>query len=92
MAAKHEKLLAGPIAVEKVSGERPHYSTFFRWTHYGIRLPNGKRIRLEFVKAGSKRLTSVSAVRRFFNATTAAVGESQILLENVDEDLAKEDL
>lgn len=97
MVAKNEKLLAGPAAVEKVTGDRPHYSTFFRWTQRGIRTPDGQRIRLEFVKAGSKRLTSVAAVRRFFNATTAAAGTqpSQILTVDIDdlhEDLAREGL
>jgi hypothetical protein len=76
MVAAAEQLLPGPAAVERVTGERPHYSTFFRWTQKGVMAGDGRRIRLEFVKAGSRRLTSVAAVRRFFEATTKAAGES----------------
>jgi hypothetical protein len=69
---EQEQLLPGPIAVEQVTGEPVSYSTFARWTRIGVLTPNGNRIRLEFVKAGSKRKTTVEAVRRFFAATTAA--------------------
>jgi hypothetical protein len=75
MVAKSEKLLAGPAAIEKVTGQRVHYSTFFRWGERGIRVRNGDRIKLEYVKAASKRLTSVEAVRRFFQAVTVATGQ-----------------
>jgi hypothetical protein len=74
MVALSEQLYPGPTAVEKVTGERPHYSTFFRWTQRGVLASDGQRIRLEFVKAGSRRLTSVAAVVRFFQATTSAAG------------------
>lgn len=67
-----EPLLPGPEAIERVTGHRPHYSQFFRWTQYGLRSRGREAIRLEFVKAGSKRLTSESAVRRFLMANTAA--------------------
>lgn len=69
-----EQLHSGPAAVEIVTGYRPHYSTFFRWTQRGIQTGDGRRIRLEFVKAGSKRLTSEAAVRRFFQAVTEGIG------------------
>jgi len=72
MVTNSEQLFPGPMAVEKVTGKRPHYSTFYRWTQRGIRTSNGRRIRLEFLKAGSNRLTSVEAVRRFFQAQTEA--------------------
>jgi len=72
MVAPSEKLLPGPAAVEAVTGERPHYSTFFRWTQRGVMATSGSRSKLDFVKAGSKRLTSEAAVRRFFEAATAA--------------------
>lgn len=71
-----EPLLSGPDAIERVTGHRPHYSQFFRWTRYGLRSRGGKAVRLEFVKAGSKRLTSESAVRRFLMANTAAASEA----------------
>ena len=67
-----EKLLPGPVAIERVTGERPHYSTFFRWTQVGVLAPSQRRVRLEFVKAGSRRLTSEDAVQRFFAALTTA--------------------
>jgi hypothetical protein len=97
MDTTFEQLLPGPKAVENVTGERPHYSTFFRWTQRGVRTSDGQRIRLEFVKAGSKRLTSVDAVRRFFRATTeATVVPATTLLseeaEDVDGQLTEEGL
>ncbi len=98
MVSTSERLLPGPVAVEKVTGERPHYSTFFRWTQCGIRTPGGGRARLEFVKAGSKRLTSVEAVRRFFKETTEASDGTFALAGSIeqssmiDEQLAEEGL
>ncbi|TWT35603.1 hypothetical protein KOR34_04960 [Posidoniimonas corsicana] len=64
----------GPLVdrVEKVCRKRHHYSTAFRWTQRGLLTPDGRRVRLEYVKAGAERLTSVEAVRRFFAATTGA--------------------
>ena len=67
-----EPLLPGPDAIERVTGHRPHYSQFFRWTQYGLRSKSGDPIRLEFIKAGSRRLTSEPAVRRFLTANTVA--------------------
>jgi hypothetical protein len=71
-----EPLMPGSEAIERVTGHRPHYSQFFRWTQYGLRSKGGTAIRLEFVKAGSKRLTSEPAVRRFLVANTAAASAS----------------
>lgn len=73
-----EALLPGPDAIERVTGHRPHYSQFFRWTQYGLRAKAGEAIRLEFVKAGSKRLTSEDAVRRFLTANTAAASNRHV--------------
>jgi predicted deacetylase len=97
MVAKSEKLLAGPVAVQKVTGERIAYSTYFRWTQRGMLVRGGERIKLEFVKAASKRLTSVEAVRRFFQAVTVATGQPPcpITVEpqaDLSEQLAKEGL
>jgi hypothetical protein len=97
MVAKSEKLLAGPAAVERVTGGRPHYSTYFRWTQRGIRVDSGERIKLEYVKAASKRLTSVEAVRRFFQAVTAATGQPPCPITSepqadISQQLAKEGL
>jgi len=68
----NETLLPGPEAIEKVTGHRPHYSQFFRWTQTGLKTDDGRRIRLEFAKTGQKRRTSVAAVKRFFQAQTEA--------------------
>lgn len=74
-----EMLLPGPEAIERVTGHRPHYSQFFRWTQYGLQTRSGSRTRLEFVKAGSKRLTSEPAVRRFLSAHTAAATSDDVV-------------
>ena len=74
MVALNEQLLNGPDAVEQVTGEPPCYSTFLRWTKLGVLTPAGERIRLEFVKCGCKRKTTVGAVRRFVAAASIASG------------------
>lgn len=71
MVAAAEKLMSGPDAIERVVGTKPSYSTFFRWTTSGVQAGTGEPVRLEFCKCGSKRLTTVEAVRRFVAATTA---------------------
>lgn len=71
MVAATEKLLPGPEAIERVTGNKPSYSTFFRWTTVGVVAGEGAPVRLEFYKCGSKRLTTVEAVRRFVAAATA---------------------
>ena len=45
---------------------RPHISTMWRWIKRGI-----AGIRLETVKVGGKRFTSVEAIERFIASTTA---------------------
>ena len=72
----NEPLLPGPEAIEKVTGYRPHYSQYSRWTNNGLKTADGRRIRLEYIKAGQKRLTSVAAVKRFFQAQTEAAMQS----------------
>lgn len=72
MVSFAEKLRPLTEAVERVTGTRMNYSTIWRWTQNGILTPTGDRIRLDFTKCGSKRLTSDDAVRRFFAAQTAA--------------------
>ena len=67
-----EPLLPGPEAIEKVTGTRPHYSQFFRWTQKGLKATGGRRVCLEFTKAGRKRLTSIAAVKRFFQVLANA--------------------
>jgi len=54
-------------AVEQASGRRPHLSTCLRWCTRGAR-----GVRLESWVLGGRRLTSVAAVLRYMDATTAA--------------------
>lgn len=68
MKASDEQLLPLVPAVEEATkGYRPHLSTVLRWCTRGSR-----GVRLESVVLGGRRLTSVAAVRRYMEATTAA--------------------
>ena len=71
-----EKLLSGPAAVEAVSDYRPSYPTYHRWCQVGLLDPMGRRVKLESIKCGRVRKTSLEAVRRFFTALTKPAGES----------------
>ncbi|MCA9235682.1 MAG: DUF1580 domain-containing protein [Planctomycetales bacterium] len=53
-------------AVERVTGNRPHPATLFRWRQGGRH-----GVRLETLLVGGRRQTSVEAVRRFIQQTTA---------------------
>jgi hypothetical protein len=66
-----ETLLPGTEAIEQATGERVSYSTFWRWTQYGVKAGD-RRVRLSFAKAGGKRKTSAGAVREFVAACAAA--------------------
>ncbi len=46
---------------------RPHIATCWRWIQRGVR-----GVKLETVLIGGKRFTSVEAITRFIEATTAA--------------------
>ncbi len=78
LLARGEKLYS-PAAVAKASnipGHRggPHLngSTIFRHIVKGCRDANGKLVRLEAVRVGSRWLTSLEAVARFSARITAA--------------------
>jgi hypothetical protein len=45
-------------------------STVWRWQRVGVRLSNGRRIRLDAVRCGGRWLTSLEAVQRFIAAQT----------------------
>jgi hypothetical protein len=47
------------------SGRPTHPSTLTRWCLDGIRLRNGRRLRLEHIRIGERLLTSKAAVLRF---------------------------
>ncbi len=63
----NERFLPLCDAYQAVTGKRPTLSVPWRHSQYGIR-----GVFLEFVKSGGKRMTSVEAVRRFFEAQTKA--------------------
>jgi hypothetical protein len=44
----------------------PHVATFYRWAKYGVR-----GVRLETIRVGGTRCTSLQAIQRFFNALSA---------------------
>ncbi len=54
-------------AVDKATGRRPHLSTCLRWCTRGSR-----GVRLESRVLGGRRLTTVSKVLAYMDATTAA--------------------
>ncbi|QDS99937.1 DUF1580 domain-containing protein [Adhaeretor mobilis] len=62
-----EKLFPLPTAYEKATGIRPHPATCHRHKTCGI-----KGVRLETIKCGGRRFTSVEAVQRFNAEITAA--------------------
>ena len=66
-----ESLFPVPAAFEKVTGQRPHPTTVHR-----SRLRGVGGVKLETVRCGGRRLTSLEAVQRFIaGCTAAAAGE-----------------
>jgi hypothetical protein len=63
MAIEEEKLLSMAKAFQSVTGYRPHNSTLLRWAVRGA-----KTVKLETRWVGSRRMTSIEAVRRFQEA------------------------
>ena len=60
-AAKH------PALPRRRGGKRPHVSTLYRWSRQGC-----GGIRLETIRFGATRCTSLEAIQRFANRLTAA--------------------
>lgn len=56
-----------PAEVEKLTGQRPHRATIERW-----RLNGCSGVKLETLKVGARRMTSIEALQRFFHRVTAA--------------------
>jgi hypothetical protein len=48
-------------------------STIFRWITAGVRLPDGRRVRLEAVRLGGRWLTSTQAIERFIARQTPRI-------------------
>jgi len=57
-------------------GGRPgvHPTTIFRWMTKGVLCPDGRRVRLESVRIGSRYWTTWAAVERFVAATSGSTG------------------
>ena len=55
--------------VERITGERPHAGTIYRWASSGIR---GERLKIAY--AGGFKRTSEDWIRDFFNRVSHAAG------------------
>src|SRR5262245_19064449 len=55
------------------NGARPHIGTLLRWIMQGAVAPDGRRIKLEAIRYGSKWLTSKAALQAFCEALTPAL-------------------
>jgi hypothetical protein len=56
------------------SGKRTHLSTILRWILDGSKGPNGERVKLEAVRIGGRWMTTRSALQRFVERLTPAIG------------------
>ena len=56
-----------PVHLEKITGNRPHIASTYRWMKHGI-----AGIRLETLFIGGTRFTSEQALGRFFQESTKA--------------------
>ena len=57
-------------AFEKVTGQRPHVITMLRWCSTGLVVCD-HRVRLESKKIGGKRMTTLTMVQAFIEATNS---------------------
>ena len=55
------------------AGRPVNTSTIFRWITGGVRLPDGRCVRLEAVRLGGRWLTSPQAIERFIAAQTPSL-------------------
>jgi hypothetical protein len=58
------------------NGSRPHLSTLIRWIIEGVRLADGRRVRMEAVRLGGKWITSREALQRFTAALTPVLSDT----------------
>ena len=68
---KLSMVAAGVLLGEGQGGAAIHPSTVSRWCLKGVRLPSGRRLALEHLRAGGKLLTTRPAIVRFLSAQTA---------------------
>jgi hypothetical protein len=60
----------GDVSLPGRAGKRIHFSTVWRWVTYGVRGPDGSRVRLDALRVGGKWVTSEVAIQRFAEALT----------------------
>src|SRR5947209_5991282 len=58
------------------NGKRPSLSCVLRWVLDGVRLDDGRRVRLEAVRVGGKWVTSIEALERFAAAQTPRLDDT----------------
>jgi hypothetical protein len=77
---RSEQLLSLPQAARRFPpyrrGRPVNPSTVWRWVFVGVRLPGGRRVRLDAVRLSGRWLTSVEAIERFIRAQTPRLGET----------------
>jgi hypothetical protein len=57
-------------------GKRLSLSAALRWVLDGVRLPDGRRVRLEAVRVSGKWISSLEALERFAAAQTPPLGNT----------------
>ena len=60
------RLIARRLPPSARTGRHPHPSVVFRWCKSGLRARSGERVFLEHARAGGGTVSSLEAVRRFF--------------------------
>jgi len=77
---RSEELLSLPQAARRFppfrQGRPVNPSTVWRWVFTGVRLPDGRRVRLDAVRLSGRWLTSVEAIERFVAAQTPRLDEA----------------
>jgi hypothetical protein len=73
---RSEQILSLPQAARRFppfrQGRPVNPSTIWRWISNGVKLPDGRRVKLGAVRLSGRWLTSVEAIERFIAAQTPA--------------------
>src|SRR5262245_188130 len=73
---------AAAVVPPSRQGKRTNISTILRWILFGVKNPNGERIRLEGIRFGGKWVTSRDALQRFAERLTPDLnGQASVALE-----------
>jgi hypothetical protein len=71
-------------------GNRCHVSTLVRWIRRGVLSPNGRRARLEAIRLGGRWLTSRAAIRRFCDALTPRLDDTELSVPRTERQADRE--